>query len=54
MTVVGSDERYLYYNEAWGTVYYSNNDFNTASEMSDHSFTHGYLVYGLFPFDNTK
>ncbi|MDR4968625.1 MAG: glycosyl hydrolase, partial [Acholeplasmataceae bacterium] len=41
-----SDERYLYYNEAWGSVYYSNNDFNTASELSDHSFTHGYLIYG--------
>ncbi|MCR3905762.1 MAG: glycosyl hydrolase [Tenericutes bacterium] len=41
-----TDERYLYYNEAWGSVYYSNNDFNTASELSDHSFTHGYLIYG--------
>ncbi len=39
------DDRYLYYNEAWGSVYYSNNDFNTASELSDHAFTHGYLVY---------
>ncbi|PKK97100.1 MAG: hypothetical protein CVV58_02990 [Tenericutes bacterium HGW-Tenericutes-3] len=51
-----SDEKYLYYNEAWGTVYYSNNDFNTASEMSDHSFTHGYLVYGasvLAMYDET-
>jgi len=51
-----SDDRYLYYNEAWGTVYYSNNDFNTASEMSDHSFTHGYLVYGasvLAMYDDT-
>lgn len=40
-----SDERYLYYNERWGSVYYSNNDFNTATELSDHAFTHGYLVY---------
>ncbi|MBN2299592.1 MAG: hypothetical protein JXC31_00225 [Acholeplasmataceae bacterium] len=51
-----SDERYLYYNEAWGTVYYSNNDFNTASEMSDHSFTHGYLTYAsgvLAMYDET-
>ncbi|MFU8786296.1 MAG: glycosyl hydrolase, partial [Candidatus Izemoplasmataceae bacterium] len=40
-----SDERYLFYNEAWGSVYYSNNDFNTASELSDHSFTHGYLIH---------
>lgn len=39
------DEKYLYYNEEWGTVYYSNNDFNTATELSDHSFTHGYLIY---------
>ncbi len=51
-----SDSRYLYYNEAWGTVYYSNNDFNTAGELSDHSFTHGYLVYGasvLAMYDDT-
>ncbi|XMB72898.1 glycosyl hydrolase [Mycoplasmatota bacterium WC30] len=40
-----ADEKYLYYNNDWGTVYYSNNDFNTATELSDHSFTHGYLVY---------
>jgi endoglucanase Acf2 len=40
-----TDKRYLYYNEAWGSVYYSNNDFNTASELSDHAFTHGYLIY---------
>ena len=39
------DERYLFYNQNWGAVYYSNNDFNTASELSDHSFTHGYLIY---------
>lgn len=50
------DDRYLYYNESWGTVYYSNNDFNTASEISDHSFTHGYLIYAssvLAMYDNT-
>ncbi len=40
-----TDEKYLYYNEDWGTVYYSNNDFNTATELSDHAFTHGYLIY---------
>lgn len=40
-----SDESYLYYNQKWGTMYYSNNDFNTASELSDHHFTHGYIVY---------
>ncbi|MDD3478759.1 MAG: glycosyl hydrolase, partial [Candidatus Izemoplasmatales bacterium] len=40
-----ADEKYLYYDNTWGSVYYSNNDFNTASELSDHSFTHGYLVY---------
>jgi endoglucanase Acf2 len=40
-----NDERYLFYNQTWGTTYYSNNDFNTASELSDHTFTHGYLVY---------
>lgn len=40
-----SDERYLYYNNNWGSVYYSNDDFATASTLSDHSFTHGYLIY---------
>jgi endo-1,3(4)-beta-glucanase len=39
-----SDKRFLHYNEAWGATYYSNNDFNTASQLSDHAFTHGYLV----------
>lgn len=39
------DDKYLYYNEKWGSVYYSDNEFNTASELTDHSFTHGYLVY---------
>ena len=40
-----ADPKYLYYNRAWGSVYYSDNTFNTAGELSDHSFTHGYLVY---------
>ncbi len=39
-----SDEKYLYYNEVYKTMYYSNNDFNTASSLNDHHFTHGYLV----------
>lgn len=51
-----TDEKYLYYNEQWGTVYYSNNDFNTATELSDHAFTHGYLIYAssvLSMYDET-
>ncbi|TVP95403.1 MAG: hypothetical protein EA374_04075, partial [Acholeplasmatales bacterium] len=40
-----TDTRYLFYNQNWGTVYYSNNDFRTATELSDHTFTHGYFVY---------
>ncbi|MGD9761361.1 MAG: glycosyl hydrolase [Candidatus Izemoplasmatales bacterium] len=40
-----TDEKYLYYNNSWGSVYYSNDDFGTASSLSDHSFTHGYLIY---------
>jgi endo-1,3(4)-beta-glucanase len=50
------DKRYLYYNESWGSVYYSNNDFNTATELSDHAFTHGYLIYAssvLAMYDET-
>lgn len=39
------DERHLYYNDRWGTTYYSDNEFNTAREISDHSFTHGYLIF---------
>ena len=39
------DEKFLFYNATWGTNYYSNNDFGTASELSDHSFTHGYIIY---------
>lgn len=40
-----NDEKFLYYNNAWGSVYYSNDDFGTATHLSDHSFTHGYLIY---------
>ncbi|MCF7932310.1 MAG: hypothetical protein K9K93_03995 [Acholeplasmataceae bacterium] len=40
-----TDDRYFYYNEAWGTLYDATNDFNTAGELSDHRFTYGYLVY---------
>lgn len=39
------DQRFLYYNSTWGSTYYNNNDFSTASRLSDHHFTHGYLVY---------
>ena len=51
-----SDDRYLYYNNNWGSVYYSNDDFGTASGLSDHSFTHGYLIYAsavLAMYDST-
>lgn len=40
-----TDEKFLYYNNDWGSVYYSNDDFGTASTLSDHSFTHGYLIH---------
>jgi endoglucanase Acf2 len=40
-----NDDKHLYYNSAWKSTYYSDNTFNTASELSDHSFTHGYIVY---------
>lgn len=51
-----SDEKYLYYNNSWGSVYYSNDDFGTASSLSDHSFTHGYLIHAsavLAMYDDT-
>ena len=51
-----SDDKYLYYNNTWGSVYYSNDDFATASTLSDHSFTHGYLIYAsavLAMYDST-
>ncbi len=40
-----TDEKFLMYNNNWGTVYYSNDDFGTATQLSDHSFTHGYLIH---------
>lgn len=40
-----NDARYIYYDEVWGTTYYSNNEFNTGAEINDHHFTHGYLVF---------
>ena len=40
-----TDDKYLYYDPLWNTTYYSDNTFSTASELNDHSFTHGYLVY---------
>jgi len=40
-----TDTKFLYYNEKWGSVYYSDDEFGTASALSDHSFTHGYLIY---------
>ncbi|MCI2110805.1 MAG: glycosyl hydrolase [Bacilli bacterium] len=39
------DDRFLYYDEVYGTMYYSNDDFSTGSRLSDHHFTSGYLVY---------
>lgn len=40
-----SDDRYLYYDEVAGSLIWSNDDFSTASRLSDHHFTAGYLVY---------
>jgi len=51
-----TDNKFLFYNQNWGGVYYSNDDFGTASHMSDHSFTHGYLIYAssvLAMYDNS-
>jgi len=51
-----TDDKYLHYNHQWGSVYYSNDDFATASTLSDHSFTHGYLIYAsavLAMYDQT-
>ena len=39
------DKRYLYYNDVWGTTYYSDDGFGTASGIADHAFTHGYLIF---------
>lgn len=50
------DDKFLYYNPYWNTTYYSDNTFNTGSELSDHSFTHGYIVYAatiLSQYDDT-
>ena len=33
-------DRYFYYDDTWGTLYFSDGAFNTAGELSDHHFTH--------------
>lgn len=38
-------DRYFYYDDVWGTLYFSDGAFSTAGELSDHHFTHGYLTY---------
>ncbi len=40
-----NDSRYLYYNDTWGSMYYSDDAFSTGTRLSDHHFTHGYLVF---------
>jgi endoglucanase Acf2 len=40
------DIRYLYYDQVWGSLYYSVDNFSTGSRLSDHHFTAGYLIYG--------
>ena len=39
------DVRYLFYDETFGGLLYSTNNFNTNARMSDHHFTSGYLVF---------
>ena len=41
------DRKYLYYHPSYGTRCYSNNDFSTTTELNDHHFTHGYLMYAF-------
>ena len=40
-----TDERYMYYDEVAGSLIWSNDDFSTASRLSDHHFTGGYLTF---------
>jgi endoglucanase Acf2 len=50
------DKRWLYYDQIYGSMYYSSDNFSTNSRLSDHHFTSGYLVYGcavLAMFDGT-
>lgn len=45
-TYSGTDDvRYLFYDETFGGLLYSTNNFNTNARMSDHHFTSGYLVF---------
>lgn len=45
-TYSGTDDtRYLYYDEVNTAMIYSSDDFSVGSRLSDHHFTHGYLVY---------
>ena len=38
-------DRYFYYDSSYGALNFSDGEFNTSSELSDHHFTHGYLIY---------
>lgn len=40
-----NDVRFLYYDNIWGSMYYSVDNFSTNARMSDHHFTSGYIVY---------
>ena len=40
-----TDARYRYYDEVSGTLIWSNDDFSTASRLSDHHFTASYFTY---------
>ena len=40
-----SDDRFLYYNQNWGSLYTNNSNFGVNERLTDHHFTYGYLVY---------
>jgi endo-1,3(4)-beta-glucanase len=45
-TYSGTDDvRYFYYDNIWGSMIYSTDNFSTGSRLSDHHFTSGYLVF---------
>ena len=56
-TYSGEDDvRYFFFDEKFGTMLYSTNNFGNSTRIADHHFTSGYLVFAsavLAMYDNT-
>ncbi|REE77755.1 endoglucanase Acf2 [Paenibacillus taihuensis] len=41
----GEPDYFMYYDKAWGTMYYKNSEFGANTGLTDHHFTYGYYVF---------